>query len=72
MEEHQNLMSGGEPDRKEWQIYDPEVLVESMASGTLTVVEAADIAMKMVETRLSELDKVGVENVRGGRWRFCE
>jgi hypothetical protein len=57
-EEHTTIRK---PERKEWQIYDRDVLVETMARGTLTVVEAADIAMSMVNESFSEPDKMSIK-----------
>jgi hypothetical protein len=72
MSEHPNLNSGRGPVREEYQIYDREELVEKMASGTLTVAEAANIAMSMVNEKFSAPDKGGVKaNVWGIRKRFC-
>lgn len=61
-----------ERERKEFQIYDLEKLVRSMANGTLTVECAADIALSKIKERFQEQDKVGVEaNVWGSRRKFC-
>jgi hypothetical protein len=58
--------------RKESQIYDPEELVRSMASGTLTVEGATDIALSKIRKRFQEKDKAGVEaSVWGSRRKFC-
>ena len=73
MTAHANLYPGGKPEPEEYQIYDPEKLVESMTNGTLTVVSAANMALSMVKERFAEPDKVGVEaNVWSSRRRFCE
>jgi hypothetical protein len=64
---------GGGFAPEEYQIYNPEALVESMARGTLTVVSAADIALSMVEERFAQPDKVGVAaNVWNRRRKFCK
>jgi hypothetical protein len=61
-----------EHGRKVFQIYDPEKLVQSMASGTLAVERAADIALSKVKKRFEEQDKAGVEvTVWGSRRKFC-
>jgi hypothetical protein len=59
---------------EEYQIYNPEELVESMARGTLTVVSAADIALSKVEERFAQPDKVCVAaNVwNRSRRKFCK
>jgi hypothetical protein len=64
---------GGGLAPEEYQIYNPEELVGSMARGTLTVVSAADIALSMVEERFAQPDKVGVAaNVWNRRRKFCK
>ena len=73
MTAHVNLYPDGAPGPEEYQIYDPEWLVESMANGTLTAVSAANIALSMVEKRFTQLDKAGVEaNVWSNRRKFCK
>ena len=72
MNVHPNTDPGRERRREEFQIYDPEELVQSMASATLTVERAADIAMSKVKKRFEEQDKVGVEaSVWGNRRKLC-
>lgn len=73
MTAHANLYPDGAPGPEEYQIYDPGELVESIASGTLTVVSAANIALSMVEKRFTQLDKAGVKaNVWSNRRKFCK
>jgi hypothetical protein len=63
---------GREYERKEFQIYELEKLVQSMANGTLTVESAANIALSEVKKRFQEQDKAGVEaSVWGSRRKFC-
>ncbi len=72
MKVHPNPGPGREHERKEFQIYDPEKLVQSMVSGTLTVERAADIALSKVKKRFEKQDKSDVEaNVWGSRRKFC-
>jgi hypothetical protein len=72
MKVHPNTDPGREHGRKESQIYDPEKLVQSMASGDLTVECAADIALSKVKKRFKEQDKADVEAiVWGSRRKFC-
>jgi len=72
MKIHPNPDPGREPGRKEFQIYDPEKLVQSMARGTLTIDRAADIALSKVEKRFGEQDKADVKaSVWGNRRKFC-
>ena len=72
MKVHPNPGPGREHGRKEFQIYHPEKLVQSMASGTLTVECAADIALSKVKKRFKEQDKADVEaSVWGSRRKFC-
>ena len=63
MKVHPEFNNGREPE-EEIQIYDPEVFVESMARGTLTVAEAADTARSMVKKRFAEPDKAKVWSSR--------
>jgi hypothetical protein len=69
MKGHPNPDPGREHERKEFQIYDPKKLVQSMASGTLTVECAAAIALSKVKKRLDNAD-VGA-SVWGSRRKFC-
>lgn len=72
MKKHPNPDPGREHGREEFQIYDPDKLVQSMANGTSTVERAAEIARSEVKKRFEELDKVDVEaNVWGSRRKFC-
>jgi hypothetical protein len=72
MKVHPNPDPRREYKRKEFQIYDPKKLVQSMASGTLTVKRAANIALSKVEKRFEEQDKANVEaSVWGSRRKFC-
>ncbi len=72
MKVHPNFDPTRKPERKEFQIYDPEELVKSMASGNLAIVSAADIALSKVKKRYAEKDKAGVEeSVWGSRRKFC-
>src|SRR5216684_4544081 len=65
MKVHSDLDPGRKPERKEYQIYDPEELVKSMADSTLTVESVSDSALSVVKKRF-RVDKVGVEaNVWG-------
>ena len=56
-------------ERKEGQIYDPDKLLESMVKGTLSVEQAADLALSMAKEGLAE-GQVGVM-LWGKRKRFC-
>ena len=62
---------------EEYQIYDPEELLEWMADGTLTFVSAVDNAWSKVEERLTQQDMVGIEAEmrrsvwNGNRRKFC-
>ena len=63
---------GREYERKEFQLYDAEKLVDLMASSTLTVERAANMALSDVKKRFGEQDKAGVEaSVWGSRRKFC-
>ncbi len=71
MKVHSDLDPGRKPERKEYQIYDPEELVKSMADSTLTVESVSDSALSVVKKRF-RVDKVGVEaNVWGSRRKLC-
>jgi hypothetical protein len=56
-------------ERKEGQIYDPDKLLESMVKGTLSVEQAADLALSMAKEGLAE-GQVGVM-LWGKRTKFC-
>jgi hypothetical protein len=72
MKVHPNHDPGREYGRKELQIYDPKKLVQLMASGTLTVEHATDIALSKVKKRFEEQDKADVEaSVWGSRRKVC-
>ena len=72
MTAHANIYRG-EPKPEEYQIYDPEELVEAVVRDTLSVVSAADIALSMVGKRFAQPDKAGVEaNVWSRRRKFCK
>jgi hypothetical protein len=72
MKVHPNPDLGRDHGGEEFQIYDPEKLVESMASGALTVECAAAIALSKVKKRFEEQDKADVEAIVWGRRRkFC-
>jgi len=72
MKVHPTPGPGREHGRKEFQIYNPEELVQKMASNTLTVECAADIALSKVKKRFKEQDKADVEaTVWGSRRKFC-
>ena len=69
---HPKFNDGREPEDEETQIYDPEVFVESMARGTLTVASAADTALSMVKNRFAEPDKAGLKaKVWSSRRKVC-
>ena len=69
---HPKFNDGREPEDEETQIYDPDVFVESMARGTLTVASAADTALSMVKNRFAEPDKAGLKaNVWSSRRKVC-
>jgi len=69
---HPNPDPGRRYEREEYQIYDAEKLVQSMASGTLPVERAAAIALSDVKKRFDEQDKAGVEaSVWGSRRKVC-
>jgi hypothetical protein len=73
MKVHPDPDPGRDHGGKEFQIYDSEKLVESMASGTLTVECAADTALSKVKKRFEEQDKADVEAiVWGKRRKFCK
>jgi hypothetical protein len=72
MKVHPNPDPDREYKRKEFQIYDPEKLVQLMASGNLTVKRAADIALLKVKGRFEKYDKVDVKaSVWGNGRKFC-
>jgi len=69
MKAHPNYDPGREHGQK---IYDPEELVQSMASGTLTVERAAGIALSEVKKKFEEQGRAFVEaDVWGTRRKFC-
>ena len=72
MKVHPNYDPLREHGWKEFQIYDPEELVQSMLSGTLTIERAIDIALSKVKETFGEHGKADVEvNVWGKRRTFC-
>ena len=69
---HPNPDPGRQYEQKGCQIYDPDELVQSMASGTMTVERAVGIALSKVKKRFEEQDKAGVEtSVWGSRRKLC-
>ena len=72
MKVHPNPDPGREHGQNEFQIYNPEKLVQSMARGALTVECAAKIALSSVKKRFKKQDKVDVEaSVWGSRRKLC-